>query len=292
MVSEKTQRLIEIRDDLCNSFVVDREAIDKIANLRFNKMRNFRSYSWANTVMAAYELKSRTGRFPELLGSYKTWNAVNRRCKKGAGLSILFPRKSLALKCPECGSKTYGKKNIAKGECKTCNYQFTEEDLENAYLSTTFGVGTIWDLGDTYGEALDLNSELITNTSNYRFNNLRLKCPFLINYTTKILQKGCTDGKTIWISIFSSEAEKISTMVHEMAHVMLGHFEQERDLPLFELEAESVAYLVTSAMGIENHKAAAYIDGWCRDNPADKIKNGEHLLKVAEDILEVLEVDF
>ena len=291
-MNEKTKKLIEIRQDLCNSFVVDREAIDKLANLRWKKMKNFRQYSWANTVMAAHELKARTGNFPELLGSFPVWKKVGRYPRKGQkGLIILFPMKSVVMDCPICKEPTFGKKNIAKG-CRKCGYEFSDEDLEEIKGFTTFKPGYVWDLSQTDGEPIDFNDELLVNRSNYRFNNLRLHCSYPIRYTAKTLEKGATDGRTIWISIKSNEAGKISTLAHEMAHIKLNHVNSDKPRGILELEAESVAYMVTSAMGIQNHKAASYIDGWCRDNPAGKIQNGDYLLKIAEEILEELEVDF
>ena len=52
-----------------------------------------------------------------------------------------------------------------------------------------------------------------------------------------------------------------------------------------ELEAETVSFLCCSALGLTNEESGAYISKWYKENASETIKNSNHLLKCAEDIL-------
>lgn len=80
--------------------------------------------------------------------------------------------------------------------------------------------------------------------------------------------QGYASGRRIAVS--SLAAYPLKTAIHEMAHVLLGHTEQSDCLDndhtprnIAEVEAESVAYIVTSILGTPGQESSrAYIQGW------------------------------
>ena len=90
---------------------------------------------------------------------------------------------------------------------------------------------------------------------------------------------GYTDPKTKRIVVDSrlNEAQKASTIAHELGHVHCGHVDQDyseyqRHRGQMETEAEMTAYLVNRSRGMTRDQVDAfspgYIAGWSRGNPA------------------------
>ena len=103
------------------------------------------------------------------------------------------------------------------------------------------------------------------------------------------IEKGATNGEWIRISEKSSENYKISTIIHEVAHNKLGHFEREISREHSELEAESCAYLVTTLLGLDNKKSRLYIANWNPDDAQEAVKERATLiLKTAEEIYKTI----
>lgn len=289
MANEKIQKLLQARDELSNSFISDKEKLEALAKIRLKKEAKFHNYSYGNLVLAIHDFYIRFGRVPEKIAPYKTWQKINRHVKKGEhGMQILVPQLRYYAECPKCNNTTYGFRRIQKG-CK-CGYLFDNDEI-NRY--TKFGIGYVFDVSQTDGEPL--SKELVKNNTNYKFNNIRLNCPLPIRYYAKHITKGCVerDG-TIWISIHSSEAGKISTMFHELGHYYLNHYEKldnkEITRSQAEAEAETVAFMILTAMGFDNDlKSADYINAW-HNNPIEVI-NGEELIQTAEKIMKELKIE-
>lgn len=94
-----------------------------------------------------------------------------------------------------------------------------------------------------------------------------------------------------------SGAQRDKTTVHELAHALLhnpdeyafGHF--GRDLNAIETEAESVAYVVMSALGIDSASYSfGYVASWSKGDGALIARTGERVLDTAERILTYLEI--
>lgn len=289
MANQRVEKLLKAREELCNSFVCNKEKLEALAKLRLGKQAQFHNYSTGNLVLAISDFYIRFGKIPEKLAPYKTWQNINRYVKKGEhGMAILVPQLRYHARCPKCDNTTYGFRRIKKG-CK-CGYQFHNNEI-NKY--TKFGVGYVFDISQTDGEPL--NEDLIENNTSYRFNSVRLNCPLPIRYYAKHITKGCVerDG-TIWISIHSSEAGKMSTMFHELAHHYLNHYKKldnkEITRSQAEAEAETIAFMILTAMGFDNNlKSADYINAW-HNNPIEVI-NGEELIQTAEKIMKELKIE-
>lgn len=87
-----------------------------------------------------------------------------------------------------------------------------------------------------------------------------------------------------------SESSKFSVLVHEMAHIFLGHLGKDKDdwwpcrvnlsHSTVEIEAESVSYIVCNRLGIET-SAPSYLAGHLRNNEVPKTISVDLIFKVA-----------
>src|SRR4051812_51694 len=101
---------------------------------------------------------------------------------------------------------------------------------------------------------------------------------------------GFARAKQIAVSPVSPMPER--TLLHEIAHVVLGHTLEhiEQDGPatprsLREVEAEGVAFLCSSALGIEGAEySRGYLQHWLGGNEIPE-RSAQRILKVADQIL-------
>ncbi len=87
-----------------------------------------------------------------------------------------------------------------------------------------------------------------------------------------------------------SDVSCFGVLCHELAHILLGHLGTDRDLwwpcrsnltrQTIEIEAESVAYIVTSRLGLEG-SSAAYVCGYLKDGPMPESVSLDLIAKVA-----------
>ena len=82
------------------------------------------------------------------------------------------------------------------------------------------------------------------------------------------------------------ELQMIKTMIHEIAHATLGHGKKDEDTDrrTKEVQAESVAFLVTSMLGFDTSGYSfGYITGWSRDKEVSELKESLDKIKQATD---------
>lgn len=79
------------------------------------------------------------------------------------------------------------------------------------------------------------------------------------------------DTKTVWINSNMDEAQQDATLAHEVAHIAAGHGDQMEHYhrgeggkrPDMEVEAESIAYVICDAYGVDKGPYSfGYISGW------------------------------
>lgn len=254
--------LKKYQNQLIKDFIKNPKQMEAIMNQYRNwneavETAKFHKYSISNLILANHQLHLRTGHGIELLAPYKRWNKVNRYVKKGEkAVYILAP---ISKKIEEA----------------------TENEAE--YI-TWFKKVPVFDLSQTDGEPI-LNDN-VKGISNMSFNELLQKIDCEVLFENKTFTKGWTDGEKIVISSNCSDNEKIAVLFHELAHMKL-HYKgnEEINRATKELEAETVGFLCCSALGLTNEESGAYITNWYKENAGETIKNSNHLLKCAEDIL-------
>lgn len=175
--------------------------------------------------------------FPEAtkVAGYKTWKSLGREVKPG--------EKAIWIKAPV---------KIKKG--------LTE--------STLFRFVPVFDISQTQGRELpEITTKLTTcadKATILKLTNIAYKYGFAVNFLPlrSSLNGDCSHlEKLIRINSENSLSQQIKTLIHELAHA-LGH-EKYVDVTLAEIEAESVAYIVCSYLGIDSScYSSGYLLGW------------------------------
>lgn len=246
-LSEKLDRGL---DDLINS--------ERYAEyLKMQAM--FHHYSWSNAMLIMLQRPTATK-----VAGIGVWNKLGRRVNAGEhGIMIFAP-------------------NTMKRKKKD------SEDEETVVVG--FRAAYVFDKEQTSGEPLaEIAQELRQNIAN--FDNLSAAiydiapCPIsLAEIAGGANGRYLIDEKRIEIQQGMSEAHTIKTMLHETAHAML-HADSDKDRETMECEAESVAYIVSSYLGIDTSEYSfGYIAGWA-DKEIFK-KSLADIQKCADSIIE------
>jgi hypothetical protein len=103
---------------------------------------------------------------------------------------------------------------------------------------------------------------------------------------------GSTDpaARTVTVRDDLSPAQAAKTLVHERAHIALGHVDSVASYQVCrgqcEVEAKSVAYLVCTQLGIEaDDYSLPYVGGWADGDVEIVRATAERLVTVARSIL-------
>src|SRR5262249_41193650 len=102
--------------------------------------------------------------------------------------------------------------------------------------------------------------------------------------------QGYSQHRTIAISPLA--VNPLKTTIHEMAHILCGHTTESRvtdsetaPCHLREAEAESVAFLVCSIIGLDGmDNCRGYIQGWLQGDSIPE-KSAQKIFRVADQIL-------
>lgn len=208
----------------------------------------FHDYSFANTRLIWAQSLAR-GFSPTRVAGYRAWQELGRQVRKGEkGLQILAP--VIRKVTPEDGSD--------------------EERRVVAYR-----VVHVFDIAQTDGEPLPEVAAAL----------LEGELPIHWNHVTKLIadagfgfqvaddhRLGEANGITDWqrrdvvVRASLSGAQRFKTAVHELAHIRL-HEPASDDRPacrgIVEVEAESVAYMVCAALGIDSAGySLPYVASW------------------------------
>ncbi len=102
------------------------------------------------------------------------------------------------------------------------------------------------------------------------------------------------DTKSVVIKRGMSQAQTTKTTAHELAHMLLHNYEEQKALTSTgfcredaEVEAESVAFVVLGAWGVNvGSYSFGYIVGWAGREGVDRVhKTGERVMRAAQKIL-------
>lgn len=260
----------KILEDFIPTLVVSPEEIEKY----MGGFQGYYTYSLLNQVCATYEFIGRYGKQPEgFWATYKRFKDHERFVYKGqTGVHMIRPQRF-----------SYEVENEDTGETEV------KEGL-------TFKPFVVFDISQTGGKPLEKNDGVkgVSSMTEKEIDEVIQKHWKLI-ITDYELVHGSTNTKDyIELSYHENTTvnSRISTRIHEIAHIKLDHLNREVSRPIAELEAESVAFMVTTMLGLKNEKSRLYIANWNGLDAREAVKERSQLLiKTAEEIVKLLGID-
>jgi len=227
----------------------------------------FHRYSWRNTFLIMLQRKDAS-----LVAGYRQWQKRGRQVRRGEkGIAILAP---VIVKIRDENGEFTGERKLVG-----------------------FRKVTVFDVAQTDGEP-------IPDGGLREIEDEKLE-PELLGVLTKAAEEmgftvtegdlpgdangRVTESKAITLRKSLGSAAKVKTLIHEMAHWLLGHFENDEPLGKKEFEAESAAFVVCSALGIETGGYSfPYIAGWTQGDDVGKMvaESAEKITRAAGKILE------
>ena len=257
-------------------------------------MAKFHNYSFNNTLLIAMQRPDAT-----LVAGFNAWkNKFNRYVKKGEkGIQIIAPAPIKEVEEREKIDKDTGLAVLNE------NGEPEMERVEN--VVPRFRVTTVFDVSQTDGEpipSLEVN-ELTASVKDYALLTAAIEqvSPVPIRFDEI---EGDAKGyysdidKEICIQVGMGESQTIKTLIHEVAHAMLHNSDfmkqngEEKDRLTKETEAESSAFTVCSALGIDTSDYSfPYVASWASGKEMKELKDSMDTIRLtAADFLEKLEV--
>jgi hypothetical protein len=247
------RKLDELADDICQD-------PDELAAFVDNWRGGFYQYSFNNQLLALAQRPDAT-----LLAGYKAWKERGREVNKGEhAIRILAPMLS----------------------------KIVDEDGEETVILRGFRAVPIFAYEQTSGDPIDVGaSDLVKGE--FDFDTIVKAFAYPVFIRDLGLTNGSTNGRTIKISPRSNKAAMCSTLIHEVAHIKLGHCSNDKTLheteerSVKEIEAECTSYIVTQFLGLENNKSRLYIGSW--DAQREDLRGrGKKIISTAESIIKAI----
>jgi antirestriction protein ArdC len=239
--------------------------------------RKFHRYSFSNQLLIAVQCPDATQ-----VAGYRTWQALERQVRKGEkGITIIAP----------CVRK--GRGMSADGD--------TPDELD--VCVTGFTCTHVFDIAQTDGDPLpEICSQLFGDDPTDAFHALTAVANTL-GFTVVVVALGETlngdcnhERRSIRINASVSPVQGVKTLSHEIAHALLH---EPADMPadvsreLRELEAESVAYMVCSELGVDSGEYSfGYVAGWVGGGEAVSkaiSASAQRILQTVRGIVDALE---
>jgi hypothetical protein len=197
-------------------------------------MSRFHSYSWLNCLLIWLQNDQAT-----LVNGYRSWNKFGRYVKKGEkGISILAPI-------------LYKPKQVVE-----------VADPDQAISVMGFMPVHVYDILQTLGDPIPEIGKRTGDPGLYTAKLLEFAAGKGISVTESSNLQGAlglSRGSSIELLQGLPPAEKFGVLVHEVGHSMLhfGTDRNEKTKMLREVEAESIAFVVSEAIGLENSTASS-----------------------------------
>ena len=236
-----------------------------------NAMSRFHNYSFGNVLEIARQRPTAT----RVAGMY-AWNQLGRRVKRGEkGIAILAPM-------------------IAKTRKEDANKSSDATSNRPALLG--FRKVYVWDESQTDGVPLPEIAK-VTGEAGIYLNRLReyvIAQDITLEYNESIAPAlGAAFGTTIRILPGQTQAEEFTTLVHELAHLMLKHCERRTEITktVRETEAEAIAFVVGKSIGLKTSTASADYINLYHGNAALLIESLELVQQNAAIILAAIQTE-
>lgn len=239
----------------------------------------FHHYSFGNSLLIWAQAADR-GFEPTRVAGYQTWKSLGRQVRKGErGLTILAP-------------------NRAKRE--------DEKTGETTYVLTGFRATAVFDISQTDGDDVPDTGDFVSPLESssglaYDFTEaekILADRGFGLSFVDGPLAAGANgvtnySTRTVTVRRDLGDVQAFKTTLHELGHVIL-HDPKGGTRPdcrgEIEVEAESVAYVVASVLGIDTGSYSfGYVAGWADGTGRDASKvvadTGRRVVTAAKEIL-------
>ena len=256
-------------------------------------MSKFHNYSFNNTLLIAMQRPDAT-----LVAGYNAWkNKFNRYVKKG--------EKGIQIIAPAPVKEREEREKIDKDAGLTVLNESGDPEIEVVErVIPRFRVTTVFDYAQTDGEPLPT---LEVNELTARVKDYTLLKEAIEQVSPVPIRFGEIEGnakgyyshmdKEICVRADMGESQTIKTMIHEVAHAMLHDSDQmkqrgeEKDQLTKETEAESIAFTVCSALGIDTSDYSfPYVASWASGKELKELKDSMDTIRLTvADFLEKLE---
>ena len=228
-------------------------------------MARFRRYSWHNVMLIALQKANATH-----VAGFRAWHKLGRFVKKGEkGILILAPI-------------------IRK---KAENNDQTQPDESS--VAVGFRAAYVFDITQTDGQPLPGIGSVNGEPRQYREGLVKFAAEqgIALQYSEEIAPaRGTSAGGKITLLPGQSPAEEFATLAHEVAHEMMHRDERRSSTTkrIRETEAEAVAFVVCSAIGLETGSAAADYIGLYGGDAKLLSESLEYIQRTATQILNAI----
>jgi hypothetical protein len=239
-----------------------RQGQSEVLRSYLSAMGKFHRYSASSVLLIIAQRPDATR-----VAGYQTWKKLHRQVTRGAkGIVIFAPLVRCAV------------------ERNACELEAEQQTL------LSFRAAVVFDVADTEGQPLPEFAKFEGNPGEYleRLKALATQSGSALEYSTSILpaQGQCSAGKITLLPDLAP-AEEFHVLAHELAHARL-HFTARRvetTKSIRETEAESVAFVVSQAIGLETNSASCdYVKLYNGDTETLAQSLG-HIQQVSADIL-------
>lgn len=227
----------------------------------------FHRYSFRNQILILVQCPDAT-----FVAGFQKWREMGRFVKKGEkGIAILVPI-------------IYKKKgDDAESDLKS------EQPAEKEETLVGFTTGYVFDVAQTDGEPIPDLHQPAGDPQHHlqRLRRLTLSKGITLNYVKSLGgAKGVSKGGAVAVLDNLPPAEDFLVLCHELAHELL-HRDERRSLTnrqIRELEAESVAFAVGTAIGLQCPSSFDYIRLY-RGDEKMLAESLTHIQKISSEIL-------
>ena len=234
----------------------------------------FHNYSMGNQLLAMVQADGRTGP----INTYKGWLALGRQVRKG--------EKAIQLCMPVTAG---GKKKNQPAESETPESETPDVKPARDAVRTFFIYRNNWFfMSSTDGDAFEA-PPVPGWDRDAAIKALDVELVAFVHSDGNV--QGYADGRTVAINPVAGSPDK--TLLHELAHVQLGHTSEAtmsdssertpRDIR--ELEAEAVALICVESLGLPGaDDSRGYIQTWYKANTVP-VKSARRIFSAAQAIL-------
>jgi len=278
-------------DEVIDKSLKSKKAMKKLTD--HYRIEGLYNYSFINSMM----IQMQGGKIAQ---SYKKWIEFGRNVKKGekAFIYIFRPNSFMSYKCNICKHKENKKEDLRKHFVKV--HKQKDKKIQDAYTSKSsyfnyengFSLSPVFNADQTEGKPIEYkhNSKELIDLD-YDFIVHRIKTVYNLDAVEEITGRrrgfvSLANDKILHVSSMSNKTDKIKTLIHELAHVKLGHTKDTYKLSrrTGEVEAEAVTLLIMSFLGADIELSQAYINNW-KDDTAQKQVRRKKIISVTENII-------